>query len=607
MPAAGGDVWRFVRSEGDDYSPCWSPDGKHLAFVSDRDGGPQIWIIPADGGEARRVTDIPTGVSGPLWTPDGRSIAFTSSVFPECSDMDCNGERLKELREGEVKARLVDHLLYRHWNHWRNGRWSHLFIADIDGGRLQEINKGRTDVPPISLGGDRDYDFSPRGDELCFTMNTDSMVAVSTNNDLFVMSLPDGTPRAITSENRSNDNNPRYSPDGKYILYRAQMRAGFEADRYRLMLYDRGRGESKNLTENFDYSIGHFAWGPDGRTIYFSTEERGRHSIGKVSIRGEDASLIIRGGFDTNLEVMPDGKRIVFARQSVRSPIDLFSAGSKGDRITRLTEINAEVLANLEMNPVEEFWFEGAEGARVHGMIVKPPFFEEGKRYPLILLIHGGPQGAFGDDFHYRWNAQMFASPGYVVAMINPRGSTGYGQIFTDEISGDWGGKAYIDLMRGVDYLLENFPFIDETRMGAAGASYGGYMVNWIEGHSDRFACLVSHAGVYNLTSMYGATEELWFPEWEFEGTPWTSPEIYAKWSPHEFAGGFATPCLVVHGENDFRVPYTEGLQFFTALQRRGVPSKLLFFPDEDHFVRKPLNAELWWKTLHEWFAEYLQ
>ena len=607
VPAAGGDVWRFIRSEGDDYAPCWSPDGKQLAFVSDREGSAQIWIIPSDGGEARRVTDVPTGVGGPLWSPDGGSIAFTSRVFPECGDMACNREKLEELREGEVKARLIDHLLYRHWNHWRNGRWSHLFITDIEDGSLTEINKGRTDVPPISLGGDRDYDFSPRGDEICFTMNPDTMVAASTNNDLYVMSLPGGAPRAITSENRSNDNNPRYSPDGRYILYRAQMRPGFEADRYRLMLYDRKSGKAKNLTEEFDYSIGHFAWGPDSRKIYFSVEDQGRRSIGTVSTRGNDAALIIRGFYDANPEVLPNGKRIVFARQSIRSPIDLFSAGAKGNRIERLTDMNAEVLSGLEMNPVEEFWFEGAEGARVHGMLVKPPFFDESRAYPMVLLIHGGPQGSFGDDFHFRWNAQMFASPGYVVAMINPRGSTGYGQQFTDEISRDWGGKAYIDLMKGVDHLLETYPFIDGNRLAAAGASYGGYMINWIEGHTDRFVCLVSHAGVYNLTSMYGATEELWFPEWEFGGTPWTSPDIYERWSPHEFAADFGTPCLVVHGENDFRVPYCEGLQLFTALQRQGIPSKLLFFPDEDHFVRKPLNAELWWKTLHDWFAEYLQ
>ena len=607
VPVSGGEVWRFIHSDGADYSPCWSPDGKHLAFISDRDGSSQIWVIPSDGGEARRITDVPTGVSGPFWSPDGSRIAFTSRVFPECEDMACNEEKLNEFKKGEVKARLIDHLLFRHWNHWREGRWNHLFLTDLEGNEPTEINRGRTDTPPISLGGDRDYDFSPDGTELCYTMNPDTMVATSTNNDLYIISLPGGTPRPITAPNLSNDNNPRYSPDGKFILYRAQMTPGFEADRYRLMLYDRKSGETKNLTGPFDYSIGQFAWARDSKTIYFSTEDMGRHSIGKATIRGGDAELIIRGGFDTRLDVTPDGKHLVFARQSVRRPIDLFKASVKGKAVVQLTDINSEVLSGLEMNPVEEFWFEGAESARVHGMIVKPPFFDESKKYPMILLIHGGPQGSFGDDFHFRWNAQMFASPGYVVAMINPRGSTGYGQKFTDEISGDWGGKVYIDLMNGVDYLLENYPYIDGDRLAAAGASYGGYMVNWIEGHSDRFRCLVSHAGVYNLASMYGATEELWFPEWEFGGMPWTNKEMYARWSPHNYAADFKTPCLVVHGENDFRVPYGEGLQFFTALQRQGVPSKLLFFPDEDHFVRKPLNAELWWKTLHGWFAEYLE
>ncbi len=607
VPAVGGEVWRFIRSEGADHSPSWSPDGKHLAFVSDRDGSSQIWIIPSDGGEASRITDIPTGVSGPLWSPDGKRLAFASRVFPECENMSCNEEKLKEHKEGEVKARLIDHLLFRHWNHWREGRWNHLFLTDLEGNEPTEINKGRTDSPPISLGGERDYDFSPDGTELCFAMNPDPMVAISTNNDLYIVPVAGGDPRPITSANLSNDNDPRYSPDGKYILYRAQLRPRFEADRYRLMLYDRRSGETKNLTESFDYSIGRFAWAPDSKTIYFSTDDMGRYSIGRATIRGNDAKLIIRGGFDTRLGVTPDGKHLVFARQSVRRPIDLFRASVKGSDIVQLTDINSEILSGLEMNPVEEFWFEGAESARVHGMIVKPPFFDESKKYPMILLIHGGPQGAFGDDFHFRWNAQMFAAPGYVVAMINPRGSTGYGQEFTDEISGDWGGKVYIDLMNGVDYLLENYSYIDGDRIAAAGASYGGYMVNWIEGHTDRFKCLVSHAGVYNLASMYGATEELWFPEWEFMGMPWTNRDLYARWSPHNYAADFKTPCLVVHGENDFRVPYGEGLQFFTALQRQGVPSKLLFFPDEDHFVRKPLNAELWWNTLHEWFAEYLE
>ena len=607
VPVAGGAPVAFVRSAGDDSSPAWSPDGTQLAFVSDRDGSSQVWIIPIDGGEAKRITDIPTEVSGPRWSPDGRRIAFASSVFPDCADMKCNGAKLEEAKSGTVKARLFDALLYRHWNHWRNGRWSHLFLAGLDDSSLVEVNKGRTDVPPVALGGDLDYDFSPDGKELCFVMNPDSFPASSTNNDLYIMELPGGEPTPITAKNRGNDNNPRYSPDGRFIAYCSMPTPGFEADRVRLMLYDRAKGAAASLTENFDYSIGPFSWGPDSKQLFFSVEEKGRRAIGRVSTKGGDAAFVVSGGYDTNLQATSDGRYLIFARQSATHPVELYRATVKGKDITPLTGINAEALAGIRMNPVEEFWYDGALGAKIHGMIVKPPFFEEGKKYPLVLLIHGGPQGSFGDDFHYRWNSQMFASPGYVVAMVNPHGSTGYGQEFTNEISGDWGGAPFEDIMKGVDYL-KNLPYVDRDRVAAAGASYGGYMIDWIEGHTENvFTCLVSHSGVYNLTSMYGASEELWFPEWEFKGTPWTNPEMYAKWSPHLAAANFKTPCLVVHGELDFRVPVTESFQFFTALQRQGVPSKLLYFPDECHFVQKPLNAELWWKTLHEWFAEYLK
>jgi dipeptidyl aminopeptidase/acylaminoacyl peptidase len=608
VPVAGGVPVRFVRSDGDDSSPTWSPDGTKLAFVSDRDGTAQIWIIPVDGGEAKRITNVPTGVANPRWSPDGASIAFTSSVYPECADMDCNGKKLDEAKNAKMKARLVDYLLYRHWNHWRNGRWSHLFVTDLDGKNLVEINTGRSDVPPIALGGDRDIDFSPDGRELCFVMNPDSFPATSTNNDLYVVALPEGKPVSITAANRSNDNNPRYSPDGRFIAYRAQMTPGFESDRYRLMLYDRRTRAIADLTETFDYSIEGFTWGSDSRTLFFTVEDRGSSSIGRVSIKGGDAAFIIaRSGWLTGIEATRDGKYIVFERQNAVHPVDLYRVSVKGKETIALTDINAETLAKLAMNPLEEFSYDGAKGAKIHGFIVKPPFFEQGKKYPLILLIHGGPQGAFGDDFHYRWNSQMFAAPGYVVAMVNPHGSTGYGQDFTNEISGDWGGAVFDDIMAGVQYL-KGLPYVDPSRLAAAGGSYGGYMVDWIEGHTNGvFRCLVSHEGVYNIESMYGATEELWFPEWEFKGTPWTNPELYAKWSPNRFAGSFNTPCLIVQGELDFRVPVAEGLQFFTALQRRGVPSELLYFPDEGHFVLKPLNAEFWWKTLHAWFARYLK
>lgn len=607
VPVAGGLPKKIVGSESNDYAPCWSPDGKKIAFISDREETPQIWILSIEEGEVRRVTDIPTGVSAPLWSPDGATLAFTSNVYPECPDMECNREKLEESKDGKVKARVIDRLMYRHWNSWRDGRWSHLFLTDTEGSAITEINKGETDVPPISLGGERDYSFSPDGKEICFTMNPDSVIATSTNNDLYIMSLPGGAPESITEENLSNDNNPRYSPNGKFIAYRAQFTPGFEADRYRLMLYDRKTGKARNLTEDFDYSIGNFTWAPDSKNIYFNSEKHGRICIGRVSAGGGDAEFILTDKFNTNLRITPGGKEIIISRQDISHPTELYRATTEGDEITQLTDINGELLSNLKMNPAEEFWFEGAESKEIHGLLVKPPFFDKEKKYPLVVLIHGGPQGAFGDEFHYRWNVQMFASPGYIVTMFNFTGSTGYGQEFTSAISGDWGGRPYVDIMKGTDYVLNNYTCIDTNRVGAAGASYGGFMIDWIEGHTDRFECLVSHDGVYNQTSMYGATEELWFPEWEFKGTPWTNPEMYRKFSPSTYAENFKTPCLVIHGENDFRVPYTQGLEFFTALQRQGVESKLLFYPDEDHFVQKPLNAELWWNTIHKWFAEYLK
>jgi dipeptidyl aminopeptidase/acylaminoacyl peptidase len=385
-------------------------------------------------------------------------------------------------------------------------------------------------------------------------------------------------------------------------------RPGFEADRYQLRLFDRETGTSRSLTPNADFSVGDIFWAPDSRRIYFTYQSRARTSLAVTPLEPDGVHHLIEDKMIGSPRLTPDGKAVVFMGQSIASPPEVFVLDlNDGQTVTQLTHTNDTLLDTLEMLPLEEFSFRGAGGDHVHGLLVKPPFFDPSRTYPLVMLIHGGPQGAWMDNFHFRWNAQMFAAPGYVVAMINFHGSTGYGQKFTDSISGDWGGKPYIDLEKGLDHLLDRYGFIDGDRLAAAGASYGGYMINWIEGRSNRYRCLISHAGVFDLRSMHGATEELWFPEWEFRGTPWTSPEQYTKWSPSAFVQDFETPCLVIHGQLDFRVPVTQGFQLFTALQRQDVPSRLLYFPDEGHFVTKPRNAELWWRTMLDWFALYLK
>ena len=608
VPVAGGEPWKLTSSPKADFNPRWSPDGKRIAFVSTRADSPQIWTIELAGGEAWQVSTLSTGASGVVWSPTEKHLAFVSSVYPDCPDDDCNKRRNEKKEKSAVKAKMFDQLLFRHWNSWQDGLRSHLFVISPKGGKAVDVTPGDFDTPPISLGSSQDYAFSPDGREICFVRNIDPELKLSlgTNNDLFITAVEGGTIQKIAS-NKANDNCPRYSPDSKYIAYRAMARPGFEADKYNLILYDRKSQKNTNLTENLDISIDDILWSPDSAHAYITFEEKGRISLGRIALKNRKFEKILEGHFLSSPCLSPDGKTMVFLKQALHLPADVFAFDLESKKISRPTAVNEKLLSNLEMNPSEEFWFEGAEDRRVHGFLVKPPFFDPTKKYPLVMLIHGGPQGAWSDNFHYRWNAQMFASPGYVIAMINLHGSTGYGQDFTDAITGDWGGKPFADIMKGLDHLLSRYGFIDKNKLAAAGASYGGYMINWLEGHTTRFNCLISHAGVYDLRSMHGATEELWFPEWEFNGTPWTSRKMYEKWSPSYFVQSFKTPCLVIHGQNDFRVPVTQGFQFFTALQRMKVPSRMLYFPDEDHFVQKPQNAELWWKTVLDWLAEYLK
>ncbi len=609
----GGTPKQLTSGESSSSTPRWSPDGARLAFVT----GGQVWTMDAQGGDRKQVTSISTGAGDPVWSPDGRLLAFVSDIYPECADDECNKRRDADMEASKVKARTIDRLLFRHWTAWKEGKRTHVFVAAAAGGPARDLTPGDFDAPPFSLGGPPDYVFSPDSTELAFARNTDKVEATSTNSDIFVVPVAGGEPRRLTDTNRGADQSPVYSPDGRYLAYRSQTTPGFESDRWRLMLYDRQTKQTRDLLPQFDAYVEGFTFAPDGKHIYFASGERGREPIYVVPTTGGTPVRLI-SGFNDDVKLTPDGKTMIFTRSTISWPTEIFRAkltdplhlAVTKDTIEQLTHENDEYLKQFELNAAEELTWTGADNAKVSGWLIKPAGFTQGKQYPLIVLIHGGPQGAWNDNWGYRWNPQIFAGQGYVVFMPNPRGSTGYGQQFTNDISGDWGGKVYTDLLNGVAHVIATGS-VDKNRIGAAGGSYGGYMVNWILGHNNdprfQFKALVSHAGVFNLTSMYGVTEELWFTEWEFKGTPWDNPELYARWSPHMFVKNFKTPTLVVHGEQDFRVPVDQGLQLFTALQKMNVESKLLYFPDEGHWVLKPQNSALWYGTVSSWFDQHLK
>jgi dipeptidyl aminopeptidase/acylaminoacyl peptidase len=615
------DIWivgviagepRQLTHGGSDTRPRWSPDGQRLAFISARiEGNQQVFSMDVKTGTVSRVTFLSTGADNEIWSPDGKTIAFVSSVYPDCTNEACNARRDAEKSKSKVKAHISDKLLYRHWNAWSDGKRSHLFIVSADGGTPRDLTPGADyDVPPFTLGAPEAIAFSPDSREICFTANTDRDEALSTNGDLFTVPTSGTSAPARITLNPADDWGPVYSRDGQWIAYRAQRKPGNEADRWRLMLYSRKNRKETNLTEDFDRSVESFEFAPDGKTIFFTAEYKAEMPIYAISVApGNTPKAVVNGNFNEEFDISADGRTLAFARTSLTMPMEIFSANSDGTGVRQLTHQNAQVLSQLDLAKPEAFWFEGAEKTQVEGFMIRPPNFDTAKKYPALLLIHGGPQNSWTDAWGYRWNQQVMAAPGYVVLAINPRGSSGYGQKFTAEISHDWGGKAYEDLMAGLDAAITKYPFIDGSRVAAAGGSFGGYMVDWIATHTGRFKCLISHAGPYDTVSM-NATEELWFQEWEFDGTPWANPEFYKKWSPSEFAaalGKYKTPTLVVGGELDFRVPYTQELEFFTALQRQGVPSKLLIFPDEGHWVLKPQNSQLWYKTFLDWLAQYLK
>jgi len=608
VPLEGGAPRQITQDGESNQRPRWSPDSKRIAYLSDRGGSSQIWMMDPDGGNAKQVTNLATEADGHLFSPDGKNLVFTSAVYPECgADDACNQKNLDAEKAGKVKARIYTELLYRHWNAWQGKRRSHLLVTPVAGGAIRDLTPGTRDVPPFSLGGSDDYDISPNGQEVCYSMNADPVPAASTDSDLYVVSIAGGQPVKITITPGA-DSNPRYSPDGKYLAWRAQLRAGYESDRWRLMTLERSSGKVANLTESLDRWVNSFTWSPDSGSIFFTTSDRGRQPIQVIPAVGGASKTVASGDSELDdMQLTRNGRTMVYTQQSGLSPVEIYRASSSGGAAVPLTHLNDQTLDDRQMTPLEEFWVNGADGARVHSFLIRPPNFTPGRKYPVLMLIHGGPQGFWGHAWTYRWNAQVFAAAGYVVVMPNPRGSTGYGQKFVDEINNDWGGRAFDDIMAVADHIVTDVPFADASKMTAAGGSYGGYMIDWILGHTQRFKALISHDGVYNLTSEFGATEELWFPMWEYGGTPWDKPENYAKWSPNNYVQEFHTPTLAIHGEQDFRVPLNQGLELFTALQMQKVPSKLLLFPDEGHWVLKPQNSILWYKTFIDWMDSWVK
>jgi dipeptidyl aminopeptidase/acylaminoacyl peptidase len=658
VPTAGGQEKEIIADQDADR-PRWAPDGKAFAFISNKDRGSQVWIARFDsaGGTVStvgRYTDIATEAGGELWSPDGKNILFTSDVYSECDGASdptaCNVKKAKEAEDSKVKALIFDRLLYRHWNAYKAGKRSHIFIIPIELPPLgsagdygpqfpRDLTPGDYDAPVFSLGGQDNYAFSPDGQEICYASNHDKNEAASTNNDLWIVSVnggPAGSIQAknITADNPASDSTPLYSPDGRYIAYRAQQRPGYESDRFDLMLYDRKADTRTQPRVGPDRSVGTLAWSPDSLKIFYvetddEAQQRGQKMIWSIGIGGPGIEVKnsqtgksmgwkiypnerVTRGYDDDLTPSSDGKTLLFTRMSIASPIEIHkvSLPKKIDpydlpKDEQLTHFNDVMLSQIAMSPLESFWFQGADNDKVQGFLVKPPNFDSSKKYPVKFLIHGGPQGAWGDDWSYRWNPELFAANGYVVIMINFHGSTGYGQKFIDAINGDWGGAPFEDLMKGLDYAEEHYPFIDKTRECALGASYGGYMANWVLGHTDRFKCIVSHDGMFNAESAWGTTEELWFNNWEFKGTPYDNHASYEKWSPHQYAKNFKTPTLVIHDQRDYRLDVSEGLQLFTTLQMEGVPSKMLYFPDEGHWIMKPQNSQLWYKTVNDWVDQW--
>jgi dipeptidyl aminopeptidase/acylaminoacyl peptidase len=650
QPVAGGDAKPLAVAQAGDSGPQFAPDGHSVLFLSGRNGSQQVWLAefdPATGATSnpKKLTAISTEASDAIWSPDGKSVLFTSAVYSDCPAITaadpagdkCNADRDAAQAASKVKAQIFTHLLYRHWDHFTGAKRTHLFLASVETGAVRDLTPNDPrDVPPFSLeGGGCGCAFAPDSKELAFTENIDPEPATSVSAKIFTLDLTNAAAKPVAvSTSKGGNFNPAYSPDGKWLAWRSEERAGYEADKFRLFVYDRAAKAAKDLLPKYENWVDEFAWGPDSKRIYFTGGDKGEAPISVATLNGSFNTVNEDGTFG-DLHPLLDNKTVVASRNSIQLPNEVVSVAApvtttepkvsvnipgigeavvESETVTQfsqITHLNDAIFAQLDEGKLGNYWFTAKDGTKLQGFLIRPPAFDPAKKYPVKFLIHGGPQGAWGDDWSYRWNPELFAANGYVVVMINMRGSTGYGQTVVDGVNGDWGGKPFTDLMEGLDYAEQHYPFIDKNRECALGASYGGYMANWVEGHTNRFKCIVSHDGMFDAESAFGTTEEDWFNIWEFRGHPWDyygKPDAenpFRKWSPSLSAKNFHTPMLVVHGQLDYRLDVSEGFQLFDTLQLLKVPSKMLYFPDEGHWVLKPQNARLWYKTVNEWVNEW--
>ena len=609
-------------------SPMWSSDGQHVYFLSSRAGTSQVFRIRVDGvdsGAVEQITALPVAVANLALSPDGSKLAVSAELFPDCPDLACTAARMNPEPEAKPAATGVvyDRVFVRHWDTWKDHRRSMLLVTGTAPNSMSAtiVSKGLdADVPSKPFGGPEEYVFTPDGSGLVFTARdaaNGSGEPWSTNFDLFYVPADGSQPPTRLTTNPAWDTQPQFAPDGKQLAYLAMKRPGYEADRFALMTvgwtgtgFD---GEPREVSPDWDRSISSFAFAPDGRRVLATAQQLGRKPLFSIEIDGGAVTTLVEGGTVGGFDV--GAERVVLLRHDLQHPAELFSlpldphdASKRGGETTTLTHHNDALMARARVGETEPFSFAGSGGDTVHGWLIKPVDFDPSKRYPLAFLIHGGPQGSFSDQFHFRWNAQTYAGAGYATVMIDFHGSTGYGQAFTDSIAGDWGGKPFEDLKLGLAHVLAENPWIDGEQICALGASYGGFMINWIAGNwPDRFKCLVNHDGIFDQRMMYYATEELWFPEWEHGAPEYADPEAYARFNPADHVGKWQTPMLVVHGSLDYRVGIEQGLATFTALQRRGIESRLLHFPDENHWVLSPANTKQWHDEVLRWLDAHIQ